>query len=761
MKTVSVQVRITSFSGCFRYNCDGSRNSGTTAPQSLGSYEWGTGVRLMLRPASGYGGLPSGGYTVNGVTTKYVESQYFVDHQNGLYSILIPADCDDIPDGSTISMTLQFDKSDVAYPSGFMLVIDGEEHIFGMPASTVAPSSPYSITFDVPEGKRFNGYTNEQGTQSFVTTFNPSTNTGIKNSVIEQDGTHVTWTFWYDIGATAWRRVEAVLVDDVSPVPTSKTISVYLDSATNAYIQNGGTKFTQGKQTPIGTFEAVADSSDSVLFYAHANDLDVGQQYSINLSTVASSPAIVEEIDNRNAKITIPKSLSMYDDVDAIHISVSASSGWLPVEWDLPNASADPQPDWWKRSLGMSTHIVPNGGYVIETCEVRHDNYISTTAEIVFNLDGTVSVTVPAGSGDIDDTLSIKVTTKLVSETDHIIVAALNHCTSNIVSTSVPDGGDIELSYGTQIRLVADAGYSWEDPPNAQLDYDTMTYYGELIDGEVVFDFPITGVFSDIRIRATAVLAESPSESLDLGFINVYHPTKEELIQAANSSWWGQDDVPSYVVSIYKTFIKPVEGDAKVAIKFGPYNTQAYSYPVVDQYAVVDCGVITLPEKFNSSLDYQPVTTVELWLPFIGMQSIDTSDVMGIAVSLKYKMNVLTGDVIAELRNNDNGILLGVWTGTCKEKITAMLNGRWENENLQPGMTAITMSDRTPGFIRRTGVVVDAENSSQLDKSVKKWLNLSDISGWCSFERIIVDNIVATSDEKKEIEQLLKEGVVL
>lgn len=758
---MSVQVRITSFSGCFRYNCDGTRNSGSTTPLSLGTYDWGDGVRLMLRPAAGNGGFPTGGYTVNGVTVQYSDSQYLVDHQNGLYSLLIPAECDDIPDGSTLSLTLYFETSSVPYPSGFMLVIDGEEHIFGMPASSVAPSKPTSITFEVPDGKQFDGYSNEQGAQSFATNFSPSATTGIKNSVIEQDGNTVTWTFWYNIGVTAWRRVEAVLVDSGPPAPISKTVSVYLDSATNAYIQNGNNKFTQGKTTPIGTFEAIEDGSDSVVFYAHANDLDIDQQYSINLSTTASAPAVVEEIDDRNAKITIPKSLSSYDGVDAIHISVSASSGWLPVEWELPNASANPKPDWWKRTLGMSTHIVPNGGYVIETCEVRHDNYISMTAEIVFNLDGTVTVTVPAGSGDIDDTLSIKVTTKLVSETDHIIVAALNHCSSNIVSTSVPDGGDIELSYGTRITLVADAGYSWESPPNAQLDYDTMTYYGELVDGDVVFDFPIEGVFSDIRIRATAVLSEAPSESLDLGFINVYHPTKEELIQAANSSWWGQDDVPSYVVSIYKTFIRPVEGDAKVAIKFGPYNTQAYSYPVVDQYAIVDCGVVTIPEKFNSSLDYQPVTTIELWLPFIGMQSIATSDVMGIAVSLKYKMNVLTGDVIAELRNSDNGILLGVWTGTCKEKITAMLNGRWESENLQPGMTAITMSDRTPGFIRRTGIVVDAENSSQLDKTVKKWLNLSDISGWCRFERIIVDNVVATSDEKKEIEQLLKEGVIL
>lgn len=760
---MAIQVQITKYSGIFRYNCDGSRNQATAIPISLGSYEWSEGVTIWLRPASGYGGTPFGQVIIGDQTTDLVEFPYFVDNQNSLHSIAIPPNAEDIPDGSLIKIKAEYAEKSGLYPAGFLLNIDGVEHAFGMLFSNTAPKPLPRITFEVPEGKRFVGFENEQTSAAFLRNFKPpSQGSVISSSEITQEGTTVTWAFHYSTGNTGWRMVDAVLEDDGPPGPVMKTIDVYLDVAKNAYLQSGKNKYTTGSATQrIGYFETTDGTGETVKFDAKANDFDVTFQYSSGLNTIASSPAIVNVLDVRSAEIVIPKDISYYENVDAIHISVTATTGWMPINWELPNAKAEPQDLWWRRDVGYTTRIIPDGGYVVKKVEVRHDQYVSSEAEITFNLDGTVFVNIPARAGDINQSLGIYVETEQVSAVDHIIVQALNHCTSNIVSETVPDGGDVQLSSGDKISLTVEPGYVWETPPNAQVEYNGETFQGYVVDGLVAFDAPVSGIVGDIRIRATAILQDEPTEALDLGFINVYHPTKDELMQAANSSWWGQDKVPEYIVSVYKTFIKPVEGNQKTAIKFGPYNTHAYAFPVVDQYAFVDCGVITLPEHFNSSLDYEPVTTLLLWLPFIGMQSVSASDVMNIPVSLRYKMNVLTGDVIAELRNNSNGVLLGVWTGTCKEKITVWVNGRWEQENLQPGMTAITMSDRTPCFIRRTGIVVDAANSSRLDKAVKKLVNLADVVGWAKFNRVHVDGIVATSEEKSEIEQLLKEGVIL
>lgn len=761
---MAITVRITSCKNAFRYNCNGTRNTGSTYPLSLGSYEWSEGVLLWTRKTSDGGNTVVGTYKVGaGNAVDMRTSPYYIDFGSGLGVLKIPPNCADIPDGSSLAISYEFpvdSTKDGYYPNGLILKVADDYHLFPLHSSSM--ESYQTIEFDVPDGMEFKGFENQQSASTYVYTFEKSTSGVIKNSTHTQTGNHVVAEVWFSVGLTTWGKADAILESATPPGPVMKDISIFLDKATNAYIKSGNKIYsTPSTSVRIGYFTTTDETGATVVFQAKANGFDDTYQHSRNLNTTASSPATVVKDDNVSATITIPQDLSYYADVNEIHISVSASSGWMPVDWTLPNATAEPQPEWWQRSVGMVTRIVPNGGYVIKTCEVKHANLPSSKAEIVFNLDGTVSISVPSGAGDLNQPLVIVVTTEQVSSVDHIIVQALNHCTSNIASDTVPDGGDVSFTSGVKISLTAEAGYVWETPPNAQVEYSGTTYDG-LLDGDVVvFNAPVTGITGDIRIRATAILNVEPSESLDLGFVNVYHPSKEELLQAANSSWWGQDKVPEYIVSIYKTFIKPVEGNQKTAIRFGPFNTQAYAFPVVDQYAIVDCGVITIPEKFNSSLDYQPVTELMLWLPFIGMQAVSTADVMAIPVSLKYKMNVLTGDVIAELRNNDNGVLIGVWTGTCKEKITVWVNGRWEQENLQPGMNAITMSDRTPCFIRRTGKVVDAENSSQLDKSVKKYVNLSDVSGWAKFDRVQVDGIIATSEEKNEIEQLLMEGVIL
>lgn len=61
-------------------------------------------------------------------------------------------------------------------------------------------------------------------------------------------------------------------------------------------------------------------------------------------------------------------------------------------------------------------------------------------------------------------------------------------------------------------------------------------------------------------------------------------------------------------------------------------------------------GSINLLEKRNSYKDYPPFTNYKIYLPYIGVRDIDGRILVGKQLSLYYHINVLTGDITAELR---------------------------------------------------------------------------------------------------------------
>ena len=56
-----------------------------------------------------------------------------------------------------------------------------------------------------------------------------------------------------------------------------------------------------------------------------------------------------------------------------------------------------------------------------------------------------------------------------------------------------------------------------------------------------------------------------------------------------------------------------------------------------------DIGTITLSEYYHSFLDYEPFTSVNIFLPFIGFQSLPCTLLMNHSVNVKYAVDVITG----------------------------------------------------------------------------------------------------------------------
>lgn len=74
-------------------------------------------------------------------------------------------------------------------------------------------------------------------------------------------------------------------------------------------------------------------------------------------------------------------------------------------------------------------------------------------------------------------------------------------------------------------------------------------------------------------------------------------------------------------------------------------------YPLTNQFKVFNFGRVDIEENWGSFLDYTH-TTVELYLPFIGVVDIDTAEVMGGGIEVDYTVDFLTGMCVANVNCN-------------------------------------------------------------------------------------------------------------
>lgn len=58
---------------------------------------------------------------------------------------------------------------------------------------------------------------------------------------------------------------------------------------------------------------------------------------------------------------------------------------------------------------------------------------------------------------------------------------------------------------------------------------------------------------------------------------------------------------------------------------------------------LLDLGSTTIPRYFNNFMDYAPYTKIELYLPYIGFETLDTNVVMGKTLNIKYAVDLGIG----------------------------------------------------------------------------------------------------------------------
>lgn len=107
------------------------------------------------------------------------------------------------------------------------------------------------------------------------------------------------------------------------------------------------------------------------------------------------------------------------------------------------------------------------------------------------------------------------------------------------------------------------------------------------------------------------------------------------------------------IIGVHKIFASPaISGSAN--IKVGYLDSGVAANTVGAQYTSVNCGSVRVTEQFGNVFDYDE-TTIRLYLPFIGIVQLDTSDVMRGTVSVVYHVDVITGACLAEVKITRDG----------------------------------------------------------------------------------------------------------
>lgn len=148
----------------------------------------------------------------------------------------------------------------------------------------------------------------------------------------------------------------------------------------------------------------------------------------------------------------------------------------------------------------------------------------------------------------------------------------------------------------------------------------------------------------------------------------VYNPSQGEL--NSFGAWlWNSNfveqlkklfaDPMQAIIGVHKVFATPSTGGSQT-IKCGYLDSGVSASVVTNQYTTIDCGSASLREYFGNVFDYDPFTKVSIFLPFIGVVPLNTADVMRSTISVKYKVDVITGACLAEVsvsRDGGGGIL--------------------------------------------------------------------------------------------------------
>ncbi len=298
-------------------------------------------------------------------------------------------------------------------------------------------------------------------------------------------------------------------------------------------------------------------------------------------------------------------------------------------------------------------------------------------------------------------------------------------------------------------------------------------------------------------------------------FITLFTPDLSQLQSLASYMWGGTFDLDQFkklftdpmgaILGLSIIPFTPDHASLPTPVTLGNIQTSVSMCEITSQYKQVPCGTLNVHEYWGAYLDYAPYTKLEIYLPYIGIQTLNADDVMGKSITLAYNIDVLTGACVAQLKCGES--VLYTFAGSCATSIP--ITGRdWTNvvngiigigssvgsfavnvaggnagsaissaasavQNVfetKPGIQKSGSMGSMPGMLGhqkpyliltrpRQALPEDQNTFTGYPSYVTE--TLGNLTGYTIVDRIHLSGFYALDDELSEIETLLKSGVIL
>lgn len=162
----------------------------------------------------------------------------------------------------------------------------------------------------------------------------------------------------------------------------------------------------------------------------------------------------------------------------------------------------------------------------------------------------------------------------------------------------------------------------------------------------------------------------------DTGFTRIYNPTLSQVQDLARYLWtdnnlvgtlWNkikqffEDPMQSFIAFNLVPCSVPDGGVEEFQLLFIPTGVNLTT--AATQFIDVDCGTCEIQRYYGSALDQTPYTKISCFLPYIGMVALDTDEVVGRTLQVKYRIDIVSGSCVAYIIVDGN--CLYQYSGHC------------------------------------------------------------------------------------------------
>ena len=267
---------------------------------------------------------------------------------------------------------------------------------------------------------------------------------------------------------------------------------------------------------------------------------------------------------------------------------------------------------------------------------------------------------------EADNSLTIKYSGEVYSSSYKEVVAA-NY---NDVEGSIQYLGPFYYKLGNQIgtgikscTMLQTNMRIWKNEEDANKDANGEDPSGEDEDGNITIPTPPEGdddetEFGSSDARSPFGKVYSMALSQLLNITNIFYSNDETIITNIKKGLelYGANPIQSIISLMYFPFSDEQIGTwtSENKISFGSYshNLDFSIKKLPAPRGFLSGGTFTIARYFNDWRDYEPYSSITIYLPYVGLKKLDLARYLGKTVSIRYYVDIYTGSGLCCLMSN-------------------------------------------------------------------------------------------------------------